>query len=119
MLFRLLKNDSKTIDDLLDLYLLYKKAEKAKKESKDARFPIPYYLIDFFGRYECNGRNCSEIKNNLSDKQKIDSIIDLYRKVSKFYTITYKNKYDIDYNTMIKQNIKYDMVDVTRESFLD
>ena len=114
-----IKNDSKTIDDLLDLYLLYKKAEKVKKESKDARFPIPYYLIDFFGRYECNGRNCSEIKNNLSDKQKIDSIIDLYRKVSKFYTITYKNKYDIDYNTMIKQNIKYDMVDVTRESFLD
>ena len=26
---------------------------------------------------------------------------------------------DIDYNTMIKQNIKYDMVDVTREVYLE
>ena len=98
-----IKNDTVTIDTLLDLYMLYKKAEQAKKETDDARAPIPYYLIDFFAIYECKNRDYKEITNQLSDKQKIEQIIDLYKKVSKAYSKRYNQEFDVDYNKMIKQ----------------
>ncbi|MDD6703098.1 MAG: AIPR family protein [Clostridiaceae bacterium] len=113
-----IKNDTVTIDTLLDLYMLYKKAEQAKKETDDARAPIPYYLIDFFAIYECKNRDYKEITNQLSDKQKIEQIIDLYKKVSKAYSKRYNQEFDVDYNKMIKQTIKYNIVDDLRDIFL-
>ena len=110
-----IKNDTITIDTLLDLYMLYKKAEQTKKETDDARAPIPYYLIDFFARYECKNRDYKEIKNQLSDNQKIENIIDLYKKVSKAYAKRYNQEFDVDYNKMIKQTIKYNIVDDLRD----
>jgi len=44
-----IKNSSYTIDDILNIYLLYLKAEKEKKLSNDKKTPIPYYLIGFLG----------------------------------------------------------------------
>lgn len=110
-----IKNDAITIDTLLDLYMLYKKAEQTKKETDDARAPIPYYLIDFFAKYECKNRNYNEITRQLSTKEKILNIVDLYKKVSKAYAKRYNQEFDVDYNKMIKQSIKYNIVDDLRD----
>lgn len=112
-----IKNDVITIDTLLDLYMLYRKAEQTKKETEDSRAPIPYYLIDFFARYECKNRDFNEIRNQLSDNKKIEDIVDLYKRVSKAYAKRYNQEFDVDYNKMIKQTIKYNIVDDLREVF--
>lgn len=114
---RFIKNDNVTMDTLLDLYLLYRRAEQEKVKNDDARTPIPYYLIDFFAKYECNNRNESNIKDELSNTNKIDGIIMLYSRVTKAYAKQYNSQFDVDYNKMIKQNVKYDIVDFLRDTF--
>lgn len=105
-----------TIDILLDLYLLYKKAETYKKKNDENRYPIPYYLIDCFAQYECNGRRAELIREALSDSKKINHIIKLYTAVTKAYTKDYYNKYNVDYNKMIKQQVDYDLLDSERDT---
>lgn len=114
-----IKNGSVTNDILLDLYLLYKRAEQTKKEKNDSRTPIPYYLIDGFAKHECDNRNPGKIQNQLSDKCKINRIINLYTAVTKAYTREYFKKYDIDYNKMIKRVIEYDIFDSQRDTLVD
>lgn len=111
-----IKNGTITNDVMLDLYLLYRRAEQAKKESGDARAPIPYYLIDAFSKYECNERDLSQISCQLSNKNQIDNIIKLYTAVSKAYSKEYVKKYDIDYNKMIKRPVDYDILSSYRET---
>lgn len=107
-----LKNN--TIDVALDLYLLYKRAERTKKAKKDSRFPIPYYLIDGFARFECYGRNSSSILDALSDSTKIDRIIKLYTMVTSAYTAEYFTQYGIDYGKMIKGTLDFPLFDKNR-----
>lgn len=114
-----IKNSDTTIDTLLDLYLLYMRAEQDKKSSQDKRQPIPYYLIDSFAKYECEGRNPRLISEKLKDSDCINSIIDLYTKVLKTYTKDYSRTYEIEYNQMIKKKIEYDIIEKYRETFLD
>lgn len=114
-----IKNGSLTNDILLDLYLLYKRAEQTKKERNDSRTPIPYYLIDGFAKYECENRNPEKIQNQLSDRNKINKIINLYTAVTKAYTKEYFKKYKIDYNKMIKRVIEYDIFDSQRDTLVD
>ncbi len=103
---------SVTHDVLLDLFLLYMRAEKEKKnDNSDSRNPIPYYLIDGFSKYECSGRDPSLISVALSSKEKIDGIISLYTRVTRFYSRQYERTYGIDYNKMIKRNVDYEMFD--------
>ena len=109
-----------TISMLLDLYLLYLRAEREKKRSKDGKTPNPFYLIDCFSRYDCN-QNPDKIGSNLDDKEKINKIITLYKISFKFYFAKWKkdNNND-DYNKMIKSPIIYDTlseaVDAQREA---
>ena len=105
-----------TIEVLLELYMLYKRAEKTKKENTDSRYPIPYYLVDGFAKYECSGRDKNFICSSLSDNEKIERIIKLYSAVTKAYTKEYYNKNQIDYNKMIKRPIDYDMFDSQRDT---
>lgn len=114
-----IKNSDVTIDVLIDLYLLYLKAEKVKKEKDDGRTPIPYYLIDGFAKYECDERNPKLISTELSDSKKIHNIIVLYTGVSKAYTREYYKKYDIDYNKMIKRPVDYDIFGSQRDTCLE
>lgn len=116
---KFIRNDNVTIDVLIDLYLIYKRAKQEKLKIKDARTPIPYYLVDFFAKYECNDRSPERISVELSDISKINSIIKLYTAVTKGYTRRYHKTYDVDYNKMIKQSIKYDIVDEFRETLFD
>ena len=105
---------SNSIDTILDLYLLYKRAEEEKSKKADSRAPIPYYLIDCFARYECKERTAEMILSELSSNEKINFIIQLYTAVTKAYAVDYFTKYNVDYNKMIKQPIKYDILDNQR-----
>ena len=58
---------------LSDIYI--QKADLCKSNSEENRFPIPYYLIDGFAKYECNERISNQISKRLSDHQSIENII--------------------------------------------
>lgn len=107
--------DNNSIDTLLDIYLLYKRAEEEKNKKTDSRAPIPYYLIDCFARYECKERTAKLILVELSANEKIERIIKLYTAVTKAYAKEFFAKYKVDYNKMIKQPIKYDILDNQRD----
>ncbi len=110
-----IKNGCITIDVMLDLYLLYKRAEQEKKKSPDNRSPIPYYLIDLFAKYECDNRNLEKIATELDSPEKINHILQLYTVVTKGYCSAYLKEYNIDYNKMIKKPIDYNILDNTRD----
>ncbi|MEG0577723.1 MAG: AIPR family protein [Bacilli bacterium] len=111
-----IKSGNVTNEIMIDLYLLYKRAEKDKKENSDKRIPIPYYLIDGFSKYECSNRNAELVPNNLENKDQIDRILKLYKAVTKAYTREYYKQYDIDYNKMIKRAIDYSIFDAQRDT---
>lgn len=114
-----IKSGYVTNDVMLDLYMLYKRAEQTKKEKNDSRTPIPYYLIDGFAKYECDGRNPSKIVEQLQDKDKVNKVVNLYTAVSKAYAREYNKKFNIDYNKMIKRNVEYDIFDSQRDTLID
>lgn len=114
-----IKDDSITTDSLIDLYLLYKKADLCKSNSEENRFPIPYYLIDGFAKYECNERISNEISKQLSDHQRIENIIKLYTAVTKAYTRDINETNIIDYNKMIKQPVNYKSLGKQRDVLKD
>ena len=114
-----IKNGNVTIDTLIDLYLLYKKADMCKVESEENRFPIPYYLIDAFAKYECNDRNPALILKLIDDKEKIKNIIKLYTMVTKAYTKNVRNVESLEYNQMIKKPIDYALLENQRDIMLE
>ncbi len=113
-----IKNGSVTNDVMIDLYLLYKRAEQEKKKNSDNRSPIPYYLIDSFAKYECENRDVERICLELDNKEKINQLMRLYTAVTKGYCSAYLKEYDIDYNKMIKRPIDYDILDATRDMLI-
>lgn len=114
-----IKDSEVTIDVMLDLYLLYKRAEQTKKEKNDSRTPIPYYLIDGFAKYECLGRKPERICSELSTSDKVNRIVTLYTGVTKAYAREYYKKYEIDYNKMIKRIVEYDIFDSQRDTCIE
>lgn len=114
-----IKNGNVTNEVLLDLFMLYLKAEKTKKESEDKRSPIPYYLIDCFAKYECKDRRAELITSELADISKILHIIKLYKAVSSAYAKEYAKKFNVDYNKMIKQNVNYEILENLRDTLKD
>ena len=106
-------------DDLIELYLLFLRADFERKKDKDKRFPTPYYLIDGFGLFECNERKPNLISESLSDSDKIDKIIKVYRETTKRYANAYLRKFGDEYNTMIKRKIDYSIFEEERNLTLD
>ena len=109
-----IKDDRVTTDLLIDLYLLYKKADLYRSNNSENRFPITYYLVDAFAKYECNERKPDEILKELSNSQNIEKIIRQYAFVTSAYTNNFKKK-AIDYNKMIKQPVDYQILGEFRE----
>lgn len=111
-----IKNGELTTEDIVNLYLLYLKAEKDKKASEDQRTPIPYYLLGFLGK-DLVGLDGNEYRNNFryifSSKENLNYIYDFYKKLTKRYKINYKNKKDIEYNKMIKSQIDESILETT------
>ena len=105
-----IKDSNVTIDLLIDLYLLYKKADMCKSESEENRFPIPYYLIDAFAKFECNDRTPQYIAEQLNNSNEIVKIIKLYTAVTKTYTSNFNENNIVDYNNMIKQPVNYQLL---------
>jgi hypothetical protein len=105
--FSLNLNRDLTHDNLIKLYLIYLKAESARKLSDDRKSPIPYYFINFLGelmknktRLNDNIEDLFESKNKIFDK--------LFNYLSKL-TVQYRKEYfkleNIEYNEMIKKPI--------------
>lgn len=110
-----IKNPEVTNDALIDIYLLYKKADICKSNSQENRFPIPYYLIDAFSKYECNNRTSMLISSELKSDSQINKIIQLYTMVTKAYTKSIKQTTDIEYNQMIKKPLDYQVLENQRD----
>ena len=108
-----------TNDDILNLYLLYKKLEEVKKEDINGRIPIVYYAIESFAKFECDNRQINKIKENLDSSSKIEKIIKISRLVSSYYIEEYKEKYGLEYNAMIKKQIDYKILSKGRSRALE
>jgi len=113
-----IKKNEVTNKVLLDLYLLYKRAEQEKKEENDQRAPIPYYLIDFFAKYECKNRSPQKIEEWLTDENAINTVVEKYKKVTRGYAKKYYKTYDIEYNQMIKRPVEYEFVEEIVDYFV-
>ena len=111
-----IKNGSVTNDIMIDLYLLYYRAEQEKKRNSEKRIPIHYYLIDAFAKYECQNRKAENISSSLDTPEKINNIVNLYSFVTGAYYREYSKKYGVDYNKMIKQTVDYDILDSQRDT---
>ncbi|MCI8858501.1 MAG: hypothetical protein HFI71_03090 [Lachnospiraceae bacterium] len=98
-----------TIDNMVKLYCLYKKAESERIQSTDKRTPIPYYIIGFLGELigEKNTENIQEKLNYIfGDSNVFAETYKYLVMITKSYKRTYEK--DIipgDYNSMIKKVI--------------
>jgi len=94
-----------SFDSMIKLYLLFKRAEKDRKNSQDNRTPIPYYLIGFIGYFIKDKNKISlnraiELLFNL-DKSSLEKVYEYFKSLTNLY----KTKYPADYNYMIKKHI--------------
>lgn len=100
-----------TVDNAINLYYLYKKAE-AEQKNGDKRNPIPYYIIGFLGTL-VNVQSTDNIKRSLdvifSEKSICKEAYKYLTAVCKTYRKTYEKARegdpDGDYNIMIKRPI--------------
>lgn len=98
-----------TTKTLLNLYLLYLKAEKSKKD--DRKVPITWYLFEAFSKIECEGGNYSLVDNWLSTSEEINDLVNLYTKVTAYYLKDYTKKHKgKEYNSMIKEKLDMQVI---------
>lgn len=101
----LIKNPNFTINQMLDLYLLYLLCEQKKKESNDKKNPISFYVIDGIKRFELE-KNNQTIDILLSNKDEVTRIFKIYSTATALYSQT-KSQEGIEYNNMIKSELDY------------
>lgn len=103
-----------TIDNMIKLYYMYKKAEQERIESFDKRTPIPYYIIGFLGELigEKNADNIQEKLNYIfSDTHIFTETYKYLKTITKSYKRTYeRDTIPGDYNAMIKKPIDSDVL---------
>jgi len=96
-----------TIDNMLNLYLLYNKAEFEKKNG-DKRFPIPYYMLGFIGR-SFNNKDFKQFNDKLEDlfsaPEFLSAVYNFYKQLTSTYADDYRATKEVDYNVMVKQEI--------------
>ena len=102
-----LKSNNTLNSAIINLYLFYLKLYKNREENEYGVFPIPYFAIDLFSRYECD-KNANKINEALKDKESINRLYNLYKLTIQFYTVDYAKKTQLSYNTMVKQEIDYE-----------
>lgn len=100
-----------TVDNMIRLYYMYKRAEDQKKHSDDKRTPIPYYLIGFLGTLidSKSNNNINESLNIVfsskeSCEASYDYLVAICKQYRKHYELVY-NSDGSDYNNMIKRAI--------------
>lgn len=94
-----------TIERLLNLYLLYLKSEKEKKDNiEDGKVPITWYMIESIAEIDCDRRNMELFDKLVEGSASIEQTIDLYKKVTAMYLKSYSKKNQgKEYNSMIKE----------------
>lgn len=107
-----IKSSNVTTDVLLNLYLLYMRAEKEKtSNSANPTFkvatPISFYLIDGFARYECEGGDVKKINTNLETSNQVLKLMKLYTMICHMYSSAFMQQKNVDYIKMIKMEIDY------------
>lgn len=106
-----IKNPDSTVNDLINLYLLYLRAEQEKKNSSDGKTPNPFYLIYCFAHYECQD-SPAKITQLLDSQVKIDALIKKYNlTLKRYYTKWVKRYTGKEYNDMIKAPIDIELLD--------
>ena len=109
-----IKNPSITSNDFVNLYLLYLRAEREKKNG-DGKMPNPFYLIYCFSKYDCS-RNPEVISELLKTKENVDGIIKKYSLVlRKYYSNWVKLNPGKEYNDMIKTPVDEKLLDEIKE----
>lgn len=109
-----IKDTNVTINSLIDLFLLYLRAEQEKSKSADGRTPIPLYLIYCFAHYECED-NPGNISNTLKTSDDVERILKLYKAAIKgYYNQWRKDNNDKDYNAMIKAPFDMKLMDSSK-----
>ncbi|MCD4747170.1 MAG: AIPR family protein [Bacteroidales bacterium] len=99
-----------TTESIVKLIILYKKAEIDKRNSEDKKTPSPYYLLNFIG-YDLAKKNIDKqtfFKELLSDE--LEVIYERYKILSQKYYKAFKDKYELEYNQMVKQKVDIDLM---------
>jgi hypothetical protein len=100
-----------TVDNMIRLFLFYKKAEIDKKQSDDRKTPIPYYLIGFTG-YFIKDKEPKKLNNVLEtllnySNNDFNVIYNYFRSLTNLY----KKNYPEEYNIMVKKKIDYTLLE--------
>lgn len=110
-----------TTNEILNLYLLYLRAEKEKQNSKDEIKANPLYIIYCFSKYECD-HNVNNITKKLETTDEINAIIKKYTLLFKRYYKSWRdNEQNIGkgYNEMIKTVIDENLLNKANEEVED
>lgn len=96
-------------DNMIRLYLFYKRAEYDQKQSEDRKSPIPYYLLGFLNKF-LNKQNVPYSQFFLSDVAKINTAYQCLSSLTQLYRMNYLEDKKIEYNNMIKNMIDDDVL---------
>ncbi len=100
--------DYLSVDNMIKLFLLYKKAETDKKNSDDKKTPIPYYLIGFLGHFINKSKeNCYNNAIGIlfnTEQKELQEIYDYFANLTSLYKEKSAQN-QLEYNYMIKQPI--------------
>ena len=99
---------------MLEIYLLFAKAEAEKKKSADKRIPISYYLIGFIGStFKSDNPDARNAKFNylFSDTERLSTIYDFFKNITGTYMEEFCRMNSTDYNNMIKQELDFPLID--------
>jgi hypothetical protein len=100
--------DSLTYDQLLGLWIMYKKAESERKNTEDGKVPIPLYVIGFLSAFVKNKdekpENFKKFANELFalDQPTLDRIYGFLCDLTGNYKMAMFHEKKIEYNEMIK-----------------
>jgi hypothetical protein len=103
-----------TTNQMLEIYLLFAKAEAEKKKSADKRIPISYYLIGFIGStFKSDNPDARNAKFNylFSDTERLSTIYDFFKNITGTYMEEFCRMNSTDYNNMIKQELDFPLID--------
>ena len=105
-LLNYIPNGCLTTFDYINMYLLFLRAEKEKKESDDKRTPIPYYLLGFLGR-DLKGLEGGQIRvcfrAIFKSKENLDAIYNYYKRVTKMYTMKMRDDKNIEESIIVRE----------------
>lgn len=97
-------------NNMINLFLLFEESGGMTTGKKDSRYPVPYYLMDFIGRFiksssshEYDAEKVNKKLNYLfSSKEIFNEVYAKFCEINADYCDEFIEKYNTDYNTMIK-----------------